>query len=58
MLFEQPLISKRVRKGVTALMYRNGTITIGDGILNRRTFIGYSMQEAIKIWRTQNPAKH
>ena len=48
-LFETPIIEKKVSKYVTAYKYQNGIIEI-DG----RKFIGYSMTEAIKIFRNQN----
>lgn len=48
-LFDTPLASKKVRKGVTAYKYRNGTINI-----NGEKYVGYSMTDAIKIWRSKN----
>jgi hypothetical protein len=48
-LFDTPLTSKQVRKGVTAHKYRNGTINI-----NGEKYVGYSMTDAIKKWRSKN----
>lgn len=48
-LFDTPLASKKVRKGVIAYKYRNGTINI-----NGEKYVGYSMTDAIKIWRSKN----
>lgn len=42
-LFEKPVKTKKVRNGVTAYMYRNGTINIYG-----QKYVGYSMTEAIK----------
>ena len=50
-LFETPIKSKRVRKGVTAYLYRNGTINI-----NGMKYVGYSMTDAIKLYRKKYPA--
>jgi len=48
-LFDTPLKSKEVRKGVTAYQYRNGVINIGG-----QKFSGYSMTDAIRKWRQNN----
>ncbi len=48
-LFENPISATKVRKGVTAYKYRNGTINIKG-----EKFIFYSMKDAIKIWRNKN----
>ena len=48
-LFSTPIKSKKVRVGVYAYQYQNGTINI-DG----RTYIGYSMTEAIRLFRQSN----
>lgn len=45
-LFENPVSQTKVRNNVFALRYSNGTINI-----NGQKFIGYSIKEAIKIWR-------
>lgn len=50
-LFDKPLKQKRVRKGVTAYLYRNGTINI-----NGEKYIGYSMTDAISLYRAKFPA--
>lgn len=48
-LFETPVRQVRVRKGVTAYQYRNGTINI-NGI----KYIMHSMTSAIKAFRQLN----
>lgn len=45
-LFSTPIKAKKVRKNVTAYVYRNGTINI-----NGQKYIGYSLTEAIKLYR-------
>jgi len=52
-LFETPIRSKRVRHNVYAYQYRNGTINI-----NGTKYLEYTMAEAIKLWRTNNPLKN
>jgi hypothetical protein len=47
-LFSTPIKSKKVRVGVYAYQYQNGTINI-DGI----KYIGYSMTEAISKYRKE-----
>jgi hypothetical protein len=49
-LFSTPIASRQVRKNVVAYKYSNGTINI-----NGHKFLLYSMIEAIKLWRSQNP---
>ena len=49
-LFDRPIKSKKVRKGITAYQYKNGTINI-NGI----KYIDYSMTEAIKRFRAKYP---
>ena len=49
-LFDAPIKSKKVRKGVIAYVYRNGTINI-DG----QKYIGYSLTEAISRFRQKIP---
>ncbi len=48
-LFDTPIVSRKVREGVTAYKYRNGTINI-----NGEKFLMYSMTDAIKVWRSKN----
>ena len=50
-LFDTPIKSKRVRKGITAYQYRNGIINI-----NGQKYGMYSMTEAIKKYRKDFPA--
>jgi len=45
-LFETPIRSKKVRNGVIAHQYRNGTINI-----NGQKYVMYSMTEAIRKFR-------
>lgn len=45
-LFDDPIRTKKVRNGVTAYQYRNGTINI-DG----KKYVMYSMTEAIRKFR-------
>jgi hypothetical protein len=45
-LFETPIRSKKVRSGIYAHAYRSGTINI-----NGQKYLGYSMSEAIRLWR-------
>jgi hypothetical protein len=45
-LFEKPIQQKKVRNGVTAYKYPNGVINI-----NGKKYIGYSMTDAIKLYR-------
>lgn len=51
-LFSTPLKTRRVKEGIFAHQYPNGTINI-----NGQKFVGYSMTEAIKIWRKNNKKK-
>lgn len=48
-LFDTPISQTKVSKYVMAYKYKNGVIEI-DG----QKFIGYSMTEAIKIFRKRN----
>jgi hypothetical protein len=48
-LFDISIASKQVRKGVIAYKYRNGVINI-----NGEKYVGYSMTDAIKKWRSKN----
>ena len=45
-LFENPIKQKKVKAGIYAYKYPNGCINI-DG----QKYIGYSMTEAIKLFR-------
>lgn len=49
-LFDAPVKSKKVRKNITAHLYRTGIINI-----NGDKFSGYSLTQAIKIFRKNNP---
>ncbi len=51
-LFDTPLRKVKVRNGIFAYSYRNGTINI-DGI----KYLYYSMKDAIKTYRQQHPVK-
>ena len=46
-LFSTPTSRTKVREGVYAYRYANGTINI-EG----KKYIGYSIKEAIKLWRS------
>ena len=48
-LFASPITQRKVRNGVVAYKYNNGTINI-----NGQKYIGYSMNDAIKMWRSKN----
>jgi len=48
-LFETPIRARKVRKNVTAYKYPNGVINI-----NGEKYQFYSMNEAIKIWRSKH----
>jgi len=45
-LFNTPISRTKVRNGIYACKYANGTINI-DG----KKYVGYSIKEAIKIYR-------
>jgi len=49
-LFVTPVKEKKVRNGITAYQYRNGTISI-DG----HKYLMYSMTEAVNLYRKQFP---
>lgn len=51
-LFDTPLRSGKVRKGVYYHQYRNGIINIMG-----EKFSGYSIKDAVMIWRKKNPIK-
>ncbi len=48
-LFSTPIKSKKVRNGIYAYQYSNGTINI-----NGTKFLMYTMADAIKAWRKAN----
>ncbi len=48
-LFTTPIITRKVRDGVYAYKYRNGTINIYG-----TKFIFFSMADAIRKWRKDN----
>ena len=45
-LFSSPVTSRKVRNGIYAHKYANGTINI-----NGSKFLDYSLTDAIKAWR-------
>lgn len=47
-LFEKPIRQKKIRNGIFAYQYRNGTI-----VIKHKKYVGYSMTEAIKLFRNQ-----
>lgn len=49
-LFEAPIRTRKVRKGIFAYQYPNGVIVVQD-----QKYILYSMTEAIKLYRSQFP---
>jgi hypothetical protein len=51
-LFQDPISKTKVRKDVFAYKYSGGTILIG-----KSEYVFYSMTEAIRKWRSQNPAR-
>lgn len=51
-LFSNPISRTKVREGIYAYKYPNGTICI-EG----EEYIFYSIKEAIKRWRSKNPLK-
>jgi len=51
-LFDTPLRKVKVRNGIFAYSYPNGTINI-DGI----KYLYYSMKDAIKAYRQKHPVK-
>jgi|APGre2960657404_1045060.scaffolds.fasta_scaffold39569_3 hypothetical protein len=46
-LFATPISATKVRNGIFALKYPNGCINI-----NGQKYFGYSVKQAIKIWRS------
>ena len=51
-LFEAPIRSRQVRAGVVARQYMNGTVCI-----NGQKYIGWSMRDAISLYRKKFPAR-
>lgn len=51
-LFETPVKTKKVRNGIYAHQYRNGTINI-----NGQKYCMYSMTDAIRKFRKDFPCK-
>ena len=51
-LFEQPIRSGKIRKGVYYHKYKNGIINI-----NGTKFSFYTIKDAVKKWRKDNPLK-
>lgn len=51
-LFDTPISSTKVRKGVYAHKYRTGVINIQGSL-----YVDYSIKDAVKIWRSKNPLK-
>lgn len=49
-LFNTPIRSRKVRANITAYQYRNGVINIAGS-----QYVLYSMNDAIKLWRKNNP---
>ena len=50
-LFNTPIRQRKVRNGIIAYQYKNGTINI-----NEQKYVCYSMTEAIKKFRLDYPA--
>ena len=48
-LFSTPISKTKVRNGIYAYKYPNGVINI-----NGEKYIGYSIKDAIRIWRSKN----
>lgn len=51
-LFSTPISKTKVRKNIYAYKYPNGCINI-EG----QKYFGYSVKDAIKLWRGVNPIK-
>ncbi len=49
-LFETPIRSGKIRKGVWYHQYRNGNIHIMGEL-----YVYYSIKDAVKKWRNKNP---
>lgn len=52
-LFATPISATKVRTNVFAYKYPNGTINI-EGT----KYFGYTIKDAIRIWRKDNPLKY
>lgn len=50
--FEGAIRAVKIRKGITAFLYRNGTVNI-DG----EKYLGISITEAVKMYRKKFPRK-
>ena len=48
-LFETPIRKRKVRNGIYAYQYRNGTINIGG-----TKYLFYTISDTIKAWRKAN----
>lgn len=51
-LFDTPVREKKVRNGIIAYQYRNGTINI-----NGQKYLYYSLTDAIRKFRKDFPAR-
>lgn len=51
-LFNTPIAKRKVRNGVYAYKYPNGCINIEGS-----KYFDYSIRDAIKLWRKENPIK-
>lgn len=51
-LFDAPIKSKEIRKGIWAHQYRTGIINIMG-----EKYQGYSMTDAVRLWRSKGKAK-
>jgi|CryBogDrversion2_11_1035321.scaffolds.fasta_scaffold04764_2 hypothetical protein len=51
-LFDTPIRSGKIRKGVYYHQYKNGVINIQG-----EKYVYYSIKEAIKRWRNKHPLK-
>ena len=49
-MFVKPTSSGKIRKGIYYHRYANGTINIMG-----EKFIGYSIKDAVRIWRRKHP---
>ena len=51
-MFNPPIKAKKVREGVVAYVYPNGTINIAG-----QKYVGWSLTDAIKIYRKKFPCR-
>lgn len=51
-LFATPIKAVNVRKNIVAYKYQNGVINIAG-----EKYVGYSMTDAIKLWRRKFPKR-